>query len=217
MPIDPSKVRVVTYLGLYERAYVNMVFDAYIAAEQRDYASIAVMSLMYDQLMGNFESVGDLLAKTYSSVTDPQRDFMAELADTDSVIGSPMALMAWGAFQHSDWPVKSVASEHPPTQTSPVETLIVYGSKEAGQAFQEKHGSMFTKAHWVTFDDLGHMDVWKIIGDGMNHLIHRFLDDGVADTSKVGTIPEWDFTPQMTFHQMFQQMTNQGASRPPGD
>jgi pimeloyl-ACP methyl ester carboxylesterase len=34
IPIDPSRIRVVTYLGLYERAYVNMVFDAYIAAEQ---------------------------------------------------------------------------------------------------------------------------------------------------------------------------------------
>jgi pimeloyl-ACP methyl ester carboxylesterase len=69
MPIDSSKVRIVTYVGLYERAYVNMLFDAYIAAEQGDFSSIAVMSLMYDQLMGNFESVGDLLAKTYSSVT----------------------------------------------------------------------------------------------------------------------------------------------------
>lgn len=217
MPIDPSKVRIVTYLGLYERTYVNMLFDAYIAAEQGDFASLAVMSLMYDQLMGNFENVGDLLAKTYSSVTDPQRDFIAELDDPDSVIGSPMALMAWGAFQYSHWPVKSVAEEHPPTQTSPVETLIVYGSKEAGQAFQEKHGGMFTNADWVTFEDLGHMDVWKIIGDGMSHLIRDFLDAGVVDTSKVGTIPKWDFTPQMTFYQMFQQMTSQGANQPPGN
>jgi pimeloyl-ACP methyl ester carboxylesterase len=215
IPIDPSKVRIVTYLGLYERTYVNMLFDAYIAAERGDFASIAVMSLMYDQLMGSFDNVGDLLAKTYSSVTDPKRDFIAELDDTDSVIGSPMALMAWGAFQHSHWPTLSVASEHPPTQTSPVETLIVYGSKEAGQAFQQKHGRMFTNAHWMTFEDLGHMDVWKIIGDGVTHLVHRFLDDGAVDTSKVGAIPKWDFTPQTTFHQMFQQMTSQGAGPSP--
>jgi len=214
IPIDPSKVRIVTYLGLYERAYVNMLFDAYIAADQGDFSSIAVMSLMYDQLMGSFENVGDLLAKTYSSVTDKQRDFITELDDSDSVIGSPLALMAWGAFQHSRWPVKPVSAEHPPTQKSPVETLIVYGSREAGTTFQDKYGSMFTKANWIMFDDLGHMDVWKIIGDGMTHLIHRFVDDGVVDTSKIGTIPKWDFTPQMTFYQMFQQMTSQGASQP---
>jgi len=214
MPIDPSKVRIVTYLGLYERAYVNMLFDAYIAAEQGDFSSIAVMSLMYDQLMGNFESVGDLLAKTYSSVTDPQRDFIAELDDRDSVIGSPMSLMAWGAFQHSQWPVKPVAVEHPPTQESPVETLLIYGSKEAGEEFRGRYGSMFTNAEWVMFDDLGHMDVWKIIGDGMTHLIHRFVDDGVVDTSEIGTIPRWDFTPQTTFYQMFQQMASQGTRQP---
>jgi len=209
MPIDRSKVRMVTYLGLYERTYVNMLFDAYISAEQGDFSSLAVMSLMYDQLMANFENVGDLLCKTYSSVTDPQRDFIAELDDTESVIGSPMSLMAWGTFQHSQWPVKAVVSEHPLIATSSVKTLIVYGSKEAGKSFQEKHGTMFSNAQWVTFEDLGHMDVWKIIGNGMTHLIHRFIDDGEVDTSEIGTIPKWDFTPQMTFHQMFQQMTSQ--------
>jgi len=213
MPIDPSKLRIVTYLGLYERSYVNMLFDAHIAAEKGDYSSIAVMSVMYDQLMANFENVGDLLSKTYSSVTDPQRDFLAELDDTESIIGSPMSLMAWGAFQHSQWPVRSVASEHPPTQISPVETLIIYGSREAGLAFQKKHGSMFSNAKWVTFDDLGHMDVWNIIGTGMTHMIHRFIDAGEIDSSKIGTIPKWDFTPQMTFFQMFQQMSNQGSGQ----
>jgi len=217
MPIDPSRVRFVTYLGLYERAYVNMVFDAYVSAEQGDFGSIAVMSMMYDQLMGSFANVGDLLAKTYSSATDPQRDYIGAMDDPDAVIGSPMSLMAWGAFQHGSWPVKSVASEHPPTQTSAVDTLIVYGSKEAGNRFRARYGSMFTQAHWVMFDDLGHMDVWKLIGPGMNHLIHRFLDDGAVDTSEVGAIPKWDFTPQATFMQMFQQMTSQGAGQPPKD
>ena len=207
IPIDPSKVRMVTYLGLYERTYVNMLFDAYIAAEQGDFGGLAAMSLMYDQLMGSFESVGDLLAKTYSSVTDPQRNFIAELHDSDSVIGSPMALMAWGAFQYSHWPVKPVAAEHPATQTSPVEILVVYGSEQVGSAFRGRYASMFTKAQWVMFQDLGHMDVWTIIGNGTSHLIHRFLDDGAVDTTRVGVIPKWDFTPQTTFVEMFQQMT----------
>lgn len=215
IPIDPSKVRFVTYMGLYERAYVNMLLDAYITAEQGDYSSIAVMSLMYDQLMGAFDNVGDLLAKTYSSVTDPQRDFIAALTDPASVIGSPMALMAWGAFQHSQWPAKSIIASLPPSQRSSVETLIVYGSKQAGTSFQQQYGSMFTNARWVMFDDLGHTDVWKLVGDGMQHLIHRFVDEGVVDTSKVGTVPPWDFTPQMTFHQMFQQMMPQGLAQAP--
>jgi len=213
VPIDPSKIRVMTYFGMYERPYVNMLFDAYISAEKGDFSSIALTSLMYDQLMTSFEA-GDLLAKTYSSVTDPRRDFISELDDPDSIIGSPLSLMAWGGFQHSHWPVRPVAAEHPPTQKSPVETLIVYGSKEAGETFRDRHGTMFTNARWVMFEDLGHMDVWNMIGDGMGHLIHRFLDEGVVDTSKVGAIPKWDFTPQTTFYQMFQQMTSQSAEPP---
>jgi hypothetical protein len=72
---------------------------------------------------------------------------------------------------------------------------------------------MFADAEWVCFDDLGHMDVWKMIGDGMSHLIQHFVDSGEVDTSKIGDIPKWDFTPQITFYQMFQQMAAQSAGQ----
>lgn len=216
IPIDPSKVRMVTYLGTYERSQANMVFDAYVCAERGDFSSMAVMSLLYDQLMTSFDP-GDLLAKTYSSVMAPQRDFLSEIQTGDFVIGSPMSQMAWGTFQLSHWPVKPVPAEHPPTQKSPVETLLIYGSKEAGNTFKHRYGDMFTDAHWVIFDDLGHMDVWTVVGDGIHHLIQRFLDDSAVDTSKIGAIPKWDFTPATTFYQMFQQMMPSESKRLPSN
>lgn len=216
IPIDPSKVRVMTYFGMYERPYVNMLFDAYVRAEQGDFSCVAAMSLMYDQLMTSFDP-GDLLAKTYSSVTDPQRDFISEMHDSDSIIGSPLSLMAWGAFQLSRWPVKPVVAEHPPTEKSTVETLLIYGSKEAGNEFKRRYGDMFTDARWVMFDDLGHMDVWTIIGEGMHHMIQRFLDAGVVDKSGIAAIPKWEFTPATTFRQMLQQVTPSAGKPTPND
>lgn len=210
IPINPSKVRIMTYFGITnQRSYVNMVFDAYVSAEKGNFDSIAAMSMMYDQFIGVIQSPGDLLSKTVSSVTDPNKDFVSELSDPDSVIGSPLSMLAWGSFQYSDWPVKSVAKEHPPTHKSDVETLIVYGCKETGEPFRKKFEGNFTKAHWLVLDDLGHTDIWTIIGEGTNHLMLRFLNDGVVDTSKIGPIPEWDFTPQVTFDQMLQQMRQQ--------
>jgi pimeloyl-ACP methyl ester carboxylesterase len=215
MPIDSSKVRFITYFGMYfERSLVNMLFDAYVSAEKGDFRSIAVMSAMYDQMVGNLGNVGDLLAKTYCTATNRKRNFVSELSDSNSIIGSPMALMAWGVFQYSGWPVKPVIDEHPVTQKSTAQTLIVYGSKEMGQPFKEKYGDNFTDVRWVLFDDLGHNDIWTITGSGMAHLIRRFIDEGTVDTSAMGEIPRWDFTPAMTFYQMFQQMMQQqGAAR----
>lgn len=215
VPIDLSKVRFITYFGMYfERSLVNMLFDAYVSAEKGDFRSIAVMSAMYDQMIGNFGNVGDLSAKTYGTVTNRKRDFVSELRDPNSIIGSPMSLMAWGVFQYSGWPVKPVIDEHPLSQKSKVETLLIYGSKEMGGPFQEKYGDNFTNARWVLFYDLGHNDIWTITGPGMQHLIRRFIDEGAVDTSAMGEIPPWDFTPAMTFHQMFQQMMQpQGAAR----
>jgi hypothetical protein len=146
-------------------------------------------------------------------VTDPDRGFIAELSDPESIIGSPMSRAAWGAFQHSRWPVKPVAAAHPPTERSSVEMLLVYGSKEMGGPFERRYGNNLTDAEWVMFDDLGHNDVWTLIGPGIRHLMLRFLNDGVVDTSKVGEIPPWDFTPKMTYHQMFQRMMG-GQEKP---
>jgi pimeloyl-ACP methyl ester carboxylesterase len=212
IPIDPSKVKLMTSFGIKnQRSYANMVFDAYVSAEKGDFSSIAAMCMMYEMFIGLIGYPGDLLAKTYSSVTNPERNFIAELNDPDSVIGSPVSLLAWGCFQYSHWPVISLVKEHPPTQKSTVETLIFYGSQETGESFQNKYRNNFTNAHWVILDDLGHGDIWTITADGTQHLMRTFLNEGVVDTSKFGSIPEWDFTPQATFQQMLQQMTQQAG------
>jgi pimeloyl-ACP methyl ester carboxylesterase len=215
MPIDQSKVKLMTSFGITNwRSYANMVFDAYISAEKGDFSSIAAMCLMYEMFIGLIQYPGDLLAKTYSSVTEPDRDFVSELDDPDSVIGSPLSMLAWGCFQYSHWPVISLVKEHPPTQKSTVETLIFYGSKETGESFRNKYRNNFINAHWVILDNLGHGDIWTITAGGTQHLMRTFLNEGVVDTSKFGSIPEWDFTPQATFNQILQQMTQQGREAP---
>ena len=99
--IDLSRVKLMTSFGITnQRSYANMVFDAYISAEKGDFSSIVAMCLMYEMFMGSIGFPGDLLAKTYSSVTDPDRDFVSELDDPDSVIGSPLSMLAWGGFQY---------------------------------------------------------------------------------------------------------------------
>jgi pimeloyl-ACP methyl ester carboxylesterase len=201
--IDRSKVKLMTSFGITnQRSYANMVFDAYVSAEKGDFGSIAAMCLMYDQFIGLIGYPGDLLAKTFSSVTNPDRDFVSELEDINSLIGSPISMLAWGGFQYSHWPVISLVKDHPPTQKSTVETLIFYGSKETGESFQNKYRNNFTNAHWVILEDVGHGDIWTITADGTQHLMRTFLNEGIVDTSKFGSIPEWDFTPQTTFHQM---------------
>lgn len=214
IPIDQARVKLMTSFGITnQRSYANMVFDAYVSAEQGDFSSIAAMCLMYEMFIGLIGHPGDLLLKTYSSVTKPDRDFVAELDDPDSLIGSPLSMLAWGGFQYSHWPVISLAKEHPPTQPSSVETLVFYGSKETGEIFRNRYHANFVHAHWVILDDLGHTDIWTVTGEGTQHLMRTFLNEGIVDTSKLGSIPEWDFTPQATFHQMLQQMKQQNSKR----
>jgi len=91
---------------------------------------------------------------------------------------------------------------------------IFYGSKQTGDSFRNRYEANFTHAHWVILDDLGHNDIWTITAELTQHLMHTFINEGAVDTSKFGRIPEWDFTPQMTFHQMLQQMTQQSRGAP---
>lgn len=211
MFVDPGKVRLMTYLSLYEKERVAQAFQAFVDAKNGDYGELAVMCLLYDQLMTSAFNTADLLAKTFGTQTDPNRDYVAEMYPAGSVIGSPLSQFAWGSFQYSQWPVERFVDTYPQPQQVEVETLLIYGSKEAGEPTRKSFGAYFTNAQWAILEDMGHMDVWTAQPEAIYHLQRRFFDEGVVDKSKFkpSQQEEWDFKPKLTLQQMAQTMMPQ--------
>ncbi|MCU0453548.1 MAG: alpha/beta hydrolase [Bacteroidetes bacterium] len=201
IPIDRDKVRLATFVSLYETESAAAVFDAFVAAEKGDPGGLALLVLGYDEAVQDTSRQywGDFITKLVSGGMDSTRDYENEMDPPGSVLGSPSAKLWWTAASHGGWPVAQIPREYQRLDTINVRTLILNGQLD----FSSPPDNMmevkpyFTNGHVVVLPAMGHMDVFKLQRGAIDHLVERFYVDGVADTSwyRAHTI---DFTPAET-------------------
>jgi pimeloyl-ACP methyl ester carboxylesterase len=186
LPIDPGKVRIVTFMMLFHRNTAAMVFDAYLAAEAGDPSGLALMSLAYDFIMPSAFTWGDLLTKGGSADYDPARDYRAELDTPDSIIGSPTGLLIWEAASQG-CPVTLIPAELRQVHTSEVETLLVSGSVDFSTPPQFATDELLPylpNGRQVILAEMGHTDdLRNAQPEATERLLNSFFDTGVADDS----------------------------------
>ncbi|MFC1715494.1 alpha/beta fold hydrolase [Candidatus Poribacteria bacterium] len=181
--IDPGRIKLVTFFSLYTKDATTQAFDAFVAAENGDYNGLAFLNTIWDSVVDMF-NWGDLLAKTYCTKTGPDRDYESEMDPPDSIIGSPLSKLGWGMSKYVDWPIKPLPPEYQTLQYNDVETLMIYGSKEAGKGPKANQLPYFKNGQIVIHEDMGHMDVGTVQQEASRHLEKMFFLKGVVDTSK---------------------------------
>lgn len=201
LPIDPGKVRVVTFMLLFHRDTAATVFDAYIAAEAGDPSGLVLMSLAYDLIMPSAFIQGDLLTKGSSADYDPARDYRVELDPADSIIGSPAGVLILepGA---KGWPITPIPEELRQVHTSKVETLLVSGSVDFSTPPQFATDELLPylpNGRQIILAEMGHTgDVRGVQPEATERLLISFYDTGVADDS-LFTYEPMDFAVGMGF------------------
>jgi pimeloyl-ACP methyl ester carboxylesterase len=191
-PIDPGKVRQITFVLLYHRDTAAMVFDTYIAAEKGDASGLALMSLAYDLIMPSVFIWGDMLAKGSGPDYDPARDYVAELDRPDAILGSPVGLLIWGSASRG-WPIKQLPADLRRVHSSDVETLLVSGSIDFSTPPQFATDELLpylSSGQQVILAEMGHtQDVWNVQPEATERLLISFYDTGVADDSLYAYVP----------------------------
>ena len=192
LPIDPGKVKVVTFAMLFHRRAAAMVFDAYLAAAQGDASGLALMSLACDFLLPKMLVWGDLFAKGSSADFDLARDYAAELNPSDSIMGSPLALLIWGSAAGA-WPINLIPAELRQVQPCDVETLLVSGSLDFSTPAEFATRELLphlTRGKQVILKEYGHVnDVFSIQPQIIERLLTSFYEMGVVDDSLVTCVP----------------------------
>ena len=201
IPIDRDKVRLATFISLYETESAAAVFDAFVAADKGDPAGLALLVLGYDEAVQDTSRQywGDFITKLVSGGMDSARDYENQMDPPGSVLGSPSAKLWWTAASHGGWPVGQIPQEYQKLDTISVRTLILNGKLD----FSSPPGTMveampyFRNGEMLVMPAMGHMDVFKLQRGAIDHLAERFYLDGVVDTSeyRAHTI---DFTPAET-------------------
>ena len=191
--IDPGKVRIVSFVMLFQRKTAAMVFDAYIAADHGDPSGLALMSLASDFALPTMFTWGDFFAKG-STDYDAARNYVAELDPPDSILGSPVALWFCEAFSESeDWPIQLLPAELRQVQPSAVETLLVSGSFDVStppEAATQGLLPALSHGKHVILSEMGHSpDPMSLQPQAYERLLTSFYDTGVADDSLYTYLP----------------------------
>ncbi|MCP4284853.1 MAG: alpha/beta hydrolase, partial [Gammaproteobacteria bacterium] len=155
-PIDPGKVKVVALAQLFHADTAPMAFDAYLSAAEGDASGLAFMSLAYGLQVPGMSVWGDLFAKAYSADFDPERDY-AELAASDSIMGSPIHQLLWPFTEN--WSQTLMPEEYRQVQPSDVETLIINGNVDFSTPAENAINELLPvleNGQKIILTDLGH-------------------------------------------------------------
>jgi len=192
VPIDPGKVTFVTQFMLFHRGSAAAAYDAYIAAKQGDASGLAVMSLMFDQMIPTSVVWGEWSAKGGMDY-DPERDWLNEMNPPGSIIGSPVSLLAGGGTLGGSWPVTSLPQWMHEAQPSDHETLLVGGNADFSTPVQFATNELLpllSNGQQVILTEMGHTnDVFGLQTDAMFHLLATFFDTGEVDDSRFEVQP----------------------------
>jgi pimeloyl-ACP methyl ester carboxylesterase len=192
-PIDPGRVRVVTFALLFHRKTAAMVFDAYIAAERGDASGLALMSMAYNFVVPSLGVWGDLASKAVSADYDSTRSYAAEMDPPGMPLGSPMSKLSWGPLRAGHWPTKLLPEEYRKLQYSDVETLLMSGSIDFSTPaeFATKELLPYLKnGKQVIFSECGHVDdVLNAKPENSRLVLTSFYDTGVPNVSLNSYVP----------------------------
>lgn len=191
--ITPGRVRLVTYLCLYDRNRTAQAFDAFAAAGAGDYSGLAFMSLMWDQVVDMF-NWGDAWVKMASTIPSPETAPAQLRGSRDSVLGSPLAELGWGALRHAAWRVAPIPEKYRSPRETGAETLIVSAADDVAVVAPTAYIGYFTDCRNVLVHKAGHTDV-------KSRSVERsfFLDGSIEDLEHVGTPRR--FVPDQTFQE----------------
>ena len=204
--IDPDKVRLSAFYMLRESRDAALVFDAFAAADQGDYAGLAVLSWGYDEELRNMphEHYGEFFCKSLTAGFDPMLDYVGFANRPQSVLGSPAAALLWAPASNGGFPVNSISAEFQVTRPIDTSALVVMGELDFAAPLEFVQSELMPKlknGRLVILENMGHMDVARLQHKAFEHLALRYLRDGEVDASRYSHY-SIDFTPKETLSGM---------------
>lgn len=186
VPIDPGKVKMVTFAQLFNRGTAAMVFDAYLAAEAGDPSGLALMSLASDFVFPSLVTWGEFFAKGSTADFDVSRNYAAAMNPPDSILGSPLNYLIFDGLAEN-WPISLIPGELRQVHPSDVETLLVSGSVDFSTPPEFATKELLphlTHGKQVIVKEVGHVDdLWNLQPAATERLLTSFYSTGVADDS----------------------------------
>jgi pimeloyl-ACP methyl ester carboxylesterase len=189
--VDPDKVRVVAFQGLYDTGSALRVFDAFLRADEGDLSGVALLSRAFDERVRASAGVADTFCKLIpSAVLEPRRGDLQRLLAADSVLGSPQTELNFGLLSGvPDWErlIRPVESQYRTPGPVEVPTLVLNGELDFSsppRTARERLMPYLPRGRLAVVAGLGHNDVIALQQEAFVHAMDVFYSTGEVDTSR---------------------------------
>jgi pimeloyl-ACP methyl ester carboxylesterase len=195
IPIDPGKVRALTFMLLYSRKSAAMALDAYAAADRGDASGLAALSTTMT-LMSRYQGhkpTGDLYCK---GVLDyqPGRDYAADARGNGTIMGAPFSELIWGPLTEGcPWPPAQGSEDLRQLRMSDVETLLVGGTLDIctpPQPATREALPFLRNGRQIILPGKSHLDLFDEQPEAFQALAVSFFDTGRSDESGFAHAPQ---------------------------
>jgi len=203
--LDADKIKVATFLFIYEVDNAVMVFDAYFkAANQGDYSGLYLIQLLFDIAMSKNNLWGDSFAKGLSSDFEIGKDYRAwhRAFDKTTTLGPNLSLVLWGLAD--GWNPYTIPEEYRKVRKSDTQTLIVSGNLDNSTPADfatEKLLPNLPNGHQVILKDYSHSMTGNYQNDQIMGMITNYFKTGIVDQSQIKYQPI-NFKPKKSLNKM---------------
>jgi pimeloyl-ACP methyl ester carboxylesterase len=204
LTVTAGGTRLATYLLMYDRQTLLPLLDSFVAAEGGDLNGLGAMAAQW-RLMVPGMNWGDIYAKTWSTLADPERLPAGADGGEGTIVGAPLARLAWGPAPHTSWPRTAAPRRWLEARAIPVETLFVTGENDVGTGTVESQlVPRFVNARVVRLPGMSHAEVTSRQLEAAARLQGRFYLEGVVDASAYVEEP-LEFSPAPAFRDLGRQ------------
>lgn len=197
LKLDADKIKIGTFIAMYEVKNAVMAFDAYEkAVTKSDYSGLYALQLIYD-FFAPKTVWGDMLLKGYSADFRPDTNYIAKYrAYSNTVLGPNYSLLLWSISLTKQFP--TIPEEYRSCRVSQTPTLIISGSLDVSTPSVNAETQLMPylpNGHLIKLENMSHADLLNAQTDSYRRCITTFFDTGVADAS-VFKKNEIDFKPK---------------------
>jgi pimeloyl-ACP methyl ester carboxylesterase len=184
--LDADKIKVASFLLLFDKNNATMVFDAYSkAALKKDYSGLYLMQLMCDYILPKAMVWGDAFSKSLSADFDPAVNYQQSFRPDSTSIGAPVSLLLFGSA--INWPMKMIAEEYRKPRISKTETLMIGGNLDISAPAKNATIELLPylpNGNQVILKDMSHCgNLFWLQWGAFKHMALRFFDEGEVDTT----------------------------------
>ncbi len=191
VPLDPGRIRVTSFLLLFDMRTAEALAQAYAAAAEGDYGGLALLSFGYRFILPGRFAWG-AMASMGASLDGPDAPPMEPFDGSPApVLGSPLGDLIWTMAPAMG--VDLLPSAYRDLRGSDTPTLLLTGALDFSTppARVERFLGALPNGHHLVVPDRGHMDVFRGWEEDARERIREFfLDDTPGDAPP--SVPPYD-------------------------